>query len=175
MKYYYTDKQYKELLSNMVILATTNEQVNNHITEYFDKKKIMYQNKSLKTGDYCFKLKENPEQGRFLEQYFTEELFIERKNSLSELASSIKDNAFHNELKRAKLIKYKFLLVEQECGWGDIISHNYQNQYDNKAFWSTLHTFMIKYDLKILFCKKEEMGAMIYSICKSVLENEILK
>ena len=92
----------------MVILATTNEQVNNHITEYFDKKKIMYQNKSLKTGDYCFKLKENPEQGRFLEQYFTEELFIERKNSLSELASSIKDNAFHNELKRAKLIKYKF-------------------------------------------------------------------
>lgn len=175
MKNRYTDKEYKLLLADLVVLATTNEKVNDHIFTYFDKKKIAHQDKALKTGDYCFKLKKNAEQGRFVEQYFTDELFIERKNSLTELAGSIKNEAFHYELKRARLIKHKYLIVEQEGGWSDIIAHNYINQYDNKAFWNTLHTFMVEYDLKILFCKKSEIGALIYSICKSVLNDEILR
>lgn len=175
MKQYYTSKEYRELLKNMAIVCTTNEQVNNHITDWFDKKKILYENRALKTGDYCFKIVACPELGFLKDTYFTDELFIERKNSLSELASSINNETFHYELKRAKLIKHKYLLVEQPSGLDGVLAHDYPNKYSEKSFWATLNTFETKYGLKIKFISKKNMGIAIYSICKSVLDNEILK
>ena len=38
----------------MVILHTTNEQKNEHILDYFDKKGIKHKAKALQTGDYTF-------------------------------------------------------------------------------------------------------------------------
>lgn len=158
----------------MVILTQTNEQKNKHILDWFDKKKIAYKERAIPTGDYCFMMKENPELGYLKDTYFIDELCIERKNSLSELAGSINDNTFHNEVKRMMNIKHKYLLIEDD-NWENILSHNYRSDYRPESFWPTLHTFMTKYDLHIIFCKKETMGQMIYSICKSVLDREILK
>ena len=50
--YKYTDKEMEELISSMTILVDTREQVNNHITDYFDRKKINYKKKALNYGDY---------------------------------------------------------------------------------------------------------------------------
>ena len=175
MKAYYTAKEYKELLSHLCILATTNEQVNGHITDWFDKKKIKHTDRALKTGDYCFKIEACPEYGFPTDTYFTDELFIERKNSLSELASSINNEAFHYELKRARNIKHKYLLVEQPNGWQGILAHDYISKYGEKSFWATLHTFEVEYDLKIKFVDKSTMGLAIYSICKAVFDSYILK
>ena len=179
MRFYYTDKEYKALLSNLCVIGTTNEQKNEHIIEYFNAKNIQFENRALKTGDYCFKIKACPEFGFNVDTYFTDELFIERKNSLEELASSINNESFHYELKRSQLIEHKFLLVEQcetQCmGWNDILTHNYRSQYNEKSFWATLHTFEIKYNLKIHFVDKKNMGVAIYTICKNVLDSKILK
>lgn len=175
MKQYYTPKEYKELLQHLRILCTTNEQVNGHITEWFDKKKIPYMSRALKTGDYCFRIDACPELGFPIDTYFTDELFIERKNSLSELAGSIKNEAFHYELKRARDIEHKYLLVEQPNGWNGILLHDYISKYNEKSFWATLHTFEVKYGLKIKFFDKENMGLAIYSIAKSVMDTKILK
>jgi ERCC4-type nuclease len=175
MKYYYTAGQYKELLKHLRILATTNEQVNAHITEFFDKKKIPWMERALKTGDYNFRIDACPELGFNVDTYFTDELFIERKNSLSELASSINNEAFHYELKRARNIPHKYLLVEQVSGLQGILTHDYPNKYSEKSFWATLHTFEVEYGLRIKFINKENMGLTIYSICKAVLDSKILK
>lgn len=175
MKNYYTDKEYKELLKHLTVLITTNEQVNTWITDFFTKKKVPFANKALRTGDYCFKISAAPELGFARDTYFTDELFIERKNSLSELASSINNETFHYELKRARNIKHKFLIVEQPNGWEGVITHDYRSQYNEKSFWATLFTFQIQYDLKILFVSRERMGLVIYSICKSVLDSLIIK
>lgn len=175
MKHYYTATEYKELLKHLCIIATTNEQVNQHITSYFDKKKIPYVERALKTGDYNFRINACPEFGFTVDTYFTDELFIERKNSLSELAGSINNEAFHYELKRARNIPHKYLLVEQPNGWQGLLAHDYPNKYNEKAFWSTLHTFEVEYGLKIKFLPKENMGLAIYSICKAVLDSKILK
>jgi ERCC4-type nuclease len=174
-KFYYTAGQYKDLLQQLVIVCTTNEQENKHITEYFDKKKIAYENRALKTGDYCFKINANAETGYLKDTYFTDELFIERKNSLTELAGSIKDQTFHFELKRSIQIKHKFLLIEQSGGWNDIIKHEYRNDYNEKAFWNTLITFQARYNIKIMFIDKSIIGAAIYSICTSILNDYLLK
>lgn len=162
-------------MSHLRIVCTTNEQVNGHITDFFDKKKIPYINRSLRTGDYCFRVDACPELGFACDTYFTDELFIERKNSLSELAGSINQEAFHYELKRARPIKHKYLLVEQPNGWQGILAHDYINKYNEKSFWATLHTFEVEYGLKIHFVDKATMGLEIYTICKAVLDSTIIK
>lgn len=175
MKNYYTDKEYKELLKHLTVLTTTNEQKNEHILEWFDKKSLKHREKALKTGDYCFAVEACPELGFMVDTFFTDELFIERKNSLSELANSINNEAFHFELKRAQNIKHKYLLVEQLNGLQGILTHDYLTQYSEKSFWTTLHVLEVKYDLKIKFVPKEYMGLTIYSICKAVFDGYVIK
>ena len=89
MKKHYTEKQYKELLSHLYILCQTNEQVNDHILNWFDEHDIKYRQKSIGEGDYGFMIEAAPELGFPVDTYFTDELFIERKNSLQELAQSL--------------------------------------------------------------------------------------
>ena len=89
MKKYYTEKQYKELLGHLVILCQTNEQVNDHILNYFDDHGIRYRQRAIGEGDYSFMIDAAPELGFPIDTFFTDELFIERKNSLQELAQSL--------------------------------------------------------------------------------------
>ena len=169
-----TKKEWQELVKSITIVCTTNEQKNEHIKAYFDKHNIKYIDRSLKTGDYCFMIPKNEELGFDKDTYFTDELFLERKNSLTELAGSINNEAFHYELKRSQNIKNKFLLVEQQGGWHDILTHNYRNDYNEKSYYNTMCTLMVNYDLKICFLPKEEIGLMIWTICKSVLNQYVL-
>ena len=55
-KFKYTESELKKLLDNMVILIDTREKKNDHITNYFDKHDIKYENKALTCGDYSFYL-----------------------------------------------------------------------------------------------------------------------
>ena len=56
---------------------------------YFDEHGIKYRQKSLSEGDYGFLITAVPELGFPVDTYFTDEVFIERKNSLQELAQSL--------------------------------------------------------------------------------------
>lgn len=188
MKQFYTDKQYKELLTHLIVLAQTNEQVNDHILDEFDRNGIRYRQRSIGEGDYCFLIEACPSLGFPVDTYFTDELFIERKNSLQELASSIYghktkrssgvteyDDAFRRELKRAILKPYKFLLVEQPGGWSDIRDKKYPNDYSPEAFESTLTKIELEYGLHVRFVRREDMARHIYKICRFVLDRYIMK
>lgn len=164
MKQYFTANEYKELLKRMCVVGTTNEKKNEHIVDFFKSKDILFESRSLKTGDYCFKLVGGFD-GKSADIYFTDEIFIERKNSLSELAASINNEAFHYELKRAQNIPHKFLIIEEDYGISDVLDPNkYRSEYNERAFWSTLHTFETKYDLHINFCKNP-IWAWKYILC----------
>ena len=175
MKHYYTESEYKLLLGQLRIVIDSCEKENSAITTFFDKRKIPYISRKLRNGDYNARIDMCPSLGFSNDCYFVDELFIERKNSLSELASSINNEAFHYELKRARPIEHKYLLVEQPNGWQGILEHDYRNKYSEKAFWNTLHTLEVEYGLRIKFVPKEAMGLEIYTICKSVLDSKILK
>lgn len=165
MKKYYTAKEYKELLQSLVILHDTREQENAHIIDYFDKKGIKHKAKSLPFGDYCFELEG---------YYYIDELFIERKSSLDELAASILSERFSREIRNAARVDRKYFLIEEEV-WRGILEHRYRSSYSEKAFWNTLHTYMAKYGIIILPCAdKREAGRHILSICKAVLDKHIL-
>ena len=96
MKHYYTEKEYKILLSHLVILHDTREQTGEHILNYFDEQGIKHEKRALKTGDYSFKISACEELGIKRDLYFTDTLCIERKNSVSEIAGNFceKDDRF---------------------------------------------------------------------------------
>lgn len=165
MKSYYTEKQYKELLSDLTIIHDSREQENSHIIEWFDKKKVKHVKRALELGDYCFSVKNN---------WFTDELFIERKNSLDELADSILSERFLREIRLSKNIEHKIIICENGS-WEDILKGSYKASYSPKAFWNTLHTYIVKYGINIVFTPKNLTGQHIYSICKTVLNQKILK
>ena len=88
-------------MSHLVVLHTGNEQKNQHILDYFDKKGIKHKAKALKTGDYSFMIEACPEFGFVRDTYFTDELCIERKNSIGELAENLKEKGKLRQNSRA--------------------------------------------------------------------------
>ena len=160
----------------MVILHAGNEQCNSHILEYFDKHNIKHEKRALKTGDYSFKIQACPELGFPIDTYFTDELCIERKNSVSELAGNIveKDDRFLKELNRMINIQDCYILMEDDK-FDDIIEHNYKSKYNELAFLKTLLTTQKRCNFYLNFIKKENMGKIIYEICLSSLNSKILK
>lgn len=166
----------KELLTNLVVLVDTREQTNKNILEYFDKHKINYKTKALKTGDYSFMIKKCPELGFVVDTYFTDELCIERKNSVSEIAGNMveKDERFIKELNRMINIQDVYILIENDK-FDDILEHNYKSKYNELSFMRTLLTTQKQCDFYLYFVKDKNMGQMIYEICRNSLMCKILK
>lgn len=175
-KYYYTDKKYKELLQHMVILHDTQEKSSQHIIEYFDKNKIKHEAKSLKTGDYSFKIEKCPELGFNMDTYFTDELCIERKNSLTEIAGNLTEESqrFSKQLNRMKNIENCYLIIENDS-ISNLMNHKYDTKYNEDSFLRTILTWQKRVGFYLYFSDKDLMGKLIYELCKNTLDTTILK
>ena len=92
MRYNFTDKEIKEILSNLTVVIDNREQANLHITDCLDKKKIPYREETLKYGDYSCMLPAGTFEGQKRDIYFSDEIAIERKFCIDELAMNLKDN-----------------------------------------------------------------------------------
>ena len=162
----------------MVILCDTKDKQNSHIIDEFDNQKIEYKTKSLKTGDYSFMVKACPELGFQYDTYFTDELCIERKNSLDELAGNLAnksdDNRIFKEFNRMINIERVYLLIENNK-IDDIFSHRYRSEYNPDSYVRTLLSWQSRNDMHIYFIEKENMARMIYELCKNCLDSKILK
>lgn len=173
-RYRYTETEQKKLLNSIRIIIDTQEKVNNHITEYFDKHKIQYMNKALDCGDYSFYLPKNEELSIPRDLYYHDKIFIERKNSAGELAGSFSQtrSRFESEFLRSPANK-KYLLLEN-AEYGDIIKHKYDNDYSVKSYLGSLHSFNHKYNLEIVFMPDiSYSAAFIYGTFQYYLRNII--
>ena len=155
----YTDKEMDALLKSMVVLIDKREKVNNHITDWFDKKKLPYTKMTLPSFDYSFMLPKNEDLGITHDQLFYNDCGIERKNSLEELSGNFSQGrvAFNDEFSRSRC-KNKHLLIEG-ANYQDIVSGNYNTQYNSKSFLGSLHSFKTKYDLNIMFMPDKQCSA----------------
>jgi ERCC4-type nuclease len=159
---HYTDTELKTLLKSLVILVDTREQANQHILDYFTKKKIPYLSKKLDYGDYSAFIPANAELGILRDMYFTDTVCIERKNSLDELSNNLTaDRArFESELIRAN--GCKILLMIENSSYDDIVNHRYKSQYEPKSYIATLHTFSARYNLNVNFISSACAGNFVY-------------
>ena len=147
----YTDNELKELLQSIVVVVDSREKKQNHLTDWFDKKKIPYITKALDNGDYNFYLPMNEKLGIPRDLWFTHDLFFERKANLTELAGNLtKGRArFEEELATSKALE-KYLIIEN-ANYADVVNGNYKSDYSSKSYLGTLHSFNHKYDLQIVF------------------------
>jgi hypothetical protein len=171
-KYKYTETEQKKLLNSITIIVDKQEKVNNHITEYFDKHKIPYINRSLDNGDYSFFLPKNEELAILKDWYFTDNIILERKNSCEELAGSLSQTRerFEDEFLRSKAEK-KYLLIEN-ANYQDVVNGNYNTKYNSKSYLGSIHSFNHKYNLEIVFMPDKNYSPIfIYATFQYYLRN----
>lgn len=147
----YTDTEIAKILKNIIILVDSREKVNGHVLSYFDKHKIKYEIMALPSGDYSFALDAIPELDLPHKTYYYNDVLLERKNSLNELASCFSHTRerFNDEWSRC-YARRKYLIVENNT-YEDIINNNYDTQYNSKSFLGSLHSFNAKYGLEVVF------------------------
>jgi len=156
--YRYTEKEIKELLKSMKIIIDSNEQVFDHISTWFDKKKIPYVIENLNFCDYSFYLPANSELGIERNMYFDKKISIERKRDLNEISTNFGDGRtkFENEFIRAT---GKIHLLIENSSYEDIINQNYKTKYSPQAFIASLHSFADRYNFSINFMKDNKYSA----------------
>lgn len=134
----------------MVILVDKREKNIDHLIKYFDKAKIEYKNKSLAYGDYSFYVPKNEKLSIQRDLYFDKKIVIERKGSLEELSGNLTKERDRLEKELSLAPKTKVILIEN-ANYSDIVSGNYNTQYNNKSYWASIHSFWHKYDAPIMF------------------------
>ncbi len=157
MKRHYTDAEIKEALKQLTIICDTREQVNEHVTGYFDQKKIARASRKLDTGDYSAMIGD---------MTLEHDITIEKKNSIDEIAGNFtKDRQrFEDEFIRAKAEGLKVFLLVENCSWSDILLHNYNSKMDPNSLIATLLSWQVRYNITVVFCKPSESGQIIYGI-----------
>ena len=174
--YYYTGKEIKLILDSIIIIIDTREQENEHIINYFEKKKISYEIKKLNTGDYSFAISENAELNISRKIYFQNQCVIERKADLDELAGNLTADRqrIETELIRSRLIHKFQMLIEDSNGYENILNGNYQSEYKPLAFLGTLQSFSSRYNFSFIFLDKKLSGNYIYYYFYYYLRNYLI-
>ncbi|MDO6631783.1 ERCC4 domain-containing protein [Bacillus thuringiensis] len=158
--YRYSESELKKILSTLEIIVDTREQKNQHVLEYFRKKKVPFNIRTMKTGDYSAMIPKNPEMGIMKDTYLTS--VIERKNGVDELVQSIKDRSrFENELIRASQNPF-VLIVEDAQGYQKILKGEYRSQYKPESLLGSLKTFEVRYGFSVVYIPAATTGNYIY-------------
>ena len=164
-KFKYTDKEKDQLLKSIIILIDSREKSCDHISKYFDEKKIPYKSKKLNFGDYSYFIPKNEELNIPRDMFFDNEISIERKGSLEELSGNFSADRDRFE-KELSLYKGKMHLLIENSSYDDIYNNNYKTQYNKKSYMGSLHSFALRYDLSIMFMPKNECsGVYIFCVC----------
>ncbi|MGE7273560.1 ERCC4 domain-containing protein [Brevibacillus panacihumi] len=154
----FTTKELENLLGSLTILVDTREQQNSHITGYMDSKGVSYRQNKLNTGDYSCLLPQNVELGIMRDLYFP--IAVERKNSIDELAQSIKEERFEHELIRSQKLEHFHLVVEDD--YTNLVTGSYRSQYKPQALLGRLKSFEARYGFTTAFIPKKCSGNYLY-------------
>ena len=157
MRKYLTDAEINEALTELTIVVDRREKVNKHITDYFDKNKVKYIERSMSVGDYSAMLGDMTMEGS---------ISCERKNSIDELASCMTAgrDRFEREFLRAKANGTKVFLIIENASWSDILLHNYRSKLAPKSLIASLLSWQVRFNITVIFCKPSETGQIIYGI-----------
>lgn len=166
MRYKFTDKELKKVLDSLVVIVDSREQNNQHIIEFFNKKKIPYKVVKNDFGDYTAMLPSGTIGTFTSDIYFDRDIAIERKNSIDEIAGNLKDDAARLKKELAHLnmnqIKY-FFFVEDKDYHTNLRNGNFRSQYDPFTLMQRIKKGIeAEYNTVIVPVDKQCMGSEIY-------------
>lgn len=191
MRFKYSDDEIKGILNKMVVIFDTREQANDHIVDWFIKNKHPYKEEMIPYGDYSCYLPVGSFEGQLRDIYFTDEIVLERKFCIDELAMNFKDHKINiNEVTQEiiDLLGEKYLKKVLKTDYNRLKSElAHLNKYDIQFFILMedknydenirLGRFRAKYDKETLYKRtkalEREFRTMIRPTDKSVMGSEI--
>lgn len=178
-QYHLTPKEYDMVMKDhFVILVDTAEKKNQHIISWFEANGINYREKALKTGDYSLLITKCEDVGVMQDWYLTDEVCIERKGSVDELAGNFSSSSKDNDRLLRELGKFdgtrNYVLIE-DGNIEDIIDGKYRSKINGKGLFNALITLQSRSGFWPIFAKKERSGFIIYTLCKSAFDSHLVK
>lgn len=162
----------------MVVLVDTREQPSQRATRRYESFGCPYKRHTLSYGDYTYNFR-LPD-GKWLFDANTSvrgHCVIERKMNLEELSGCFcqQRERFRKEFERASETGTSIYLMVEDANWENIINGRYKTRFNPNAFLATLTAWQARYNLHLIFCKKETSGKLIkeilYRELKERLEN----
>lgn len=137
------------------------------MSEYFQKQKIPTITRKLDTGDYSCQLGDRT---------FERDIVVERKRNLDEICGNFtaERERFEREFLRAKAYHTKVYLVVENATWTDVFLGNYRSKTSPKSLVGSLLSWMVRYNITVLFCKPEETAKIIYGIFYYYVKEKLL-
>ena len=118
MQYKFKDSEIGRILRNLVVLVDTREQANDHIIQYFKDNKIAYKKQKLDYGDYSCMLPVGTFEGQTRDVFFTNDIVVEPKFCIDELAMNLKDKKTNINEVNQEIID---LLGKEYLQGGDVV------------------------------------------------------
>lgn len=193
MKYELSKTEIDKLMKHIIILVdkAEKENGNEHIINFFDKKKIKYEKYKLKEADYSAKIECNEETKAILgitkDLYFTNDILIERKRNLEEVSGNLVSTKGNNERNRFKFEFTRmrlcgaacYLLIEDKDGEEKIRNFDYKTAFKPLSFYRSLKSFESNFRVALVFKSKEISPSWIketiYAYVKVALNNNLLE
>ena len=127
------------------------------MSEWLEKNKIPTITRKLDTGDYSCQLGDIS---------FERDICVERKHNLDEICGNftVERERFEREFMRARAYGTKVVLIIENASWSDIFIGNYRSKLSSKSLVGSLLSWMVRFNITVLFCKPEESARIIYGI-----------
>lgn len=163
---HWTDRELNEELKKLSIICDTREQ-DRHVEKYFSDKKIPTVVRKMDTGDYSCQLGE---------QSFERDIVVERKHNLDEICGNFtaERERFEREFMRAKAYGTKVYLIIENATWADIFIGNYRSKLNSKSLFGSLLSWMVRFNITVLFCKPDESARIMYGIFYYYVKERLL-
>lgn len=102
---------------------------------------------------------------------------IERKMSLDELEGCLtrSRDRFEREFERARAAGAPIYLLVEGATWENILTGNYRSRMHPKSFECSLTALMVRYDLRLIFCREATSGELIREILTRDLRERLEK
>ena len=175
MMYKFNKKEIKSILDNLIICVDSREQSNQHIIDFFDKKKVRYVVEKLPFGDYSCKIKAGSFEGQEKDIYFTNDFVVERKANIDEICSNLKEDASRLKKELAHLNKYDiefYIFLEDENYELNLRNSNYRSQYDAYTLMQRIcKGIEAEYNTMVIPVPRSCMGSKIYYFLQARVYN----
>lgn len=204
MQYKFSEKEIRELLKKIVIIVDTRENANSHIIDWFTNNKVPFKIQKLDAGDYSCYLPAGSFKGHQRDIYFTNDIVIERKNSIDEIAMNLKDNKtninqLNNDIVKAfgerylekvlktdyNRLKYEFtnlnkndvkfyIFLEDHLYDKHIRNNDYRSAYEPATLYRRIKGLEAEFNTVIRPIAKEFIAAEIYSTLRMNVRNTLV-
>ena len=158
----------EKALSSLTLLVDTREQDTPALRERLRSCGLPHRREKLDFGDSsCAYVAQDGE-----EQSLAGVVAIERKMSLDELCLCFgKDRPrFEREFQRAKEAGARLYLLVEDASWEDVLHGRYRSRMKPAALLASLLAWQERYDLRVVFCRRETTGVLLHKILRYALK-----